>query len=450
MSTLQQLADRITVATPRARRLEQTLAVTVAGLAASLQRHMPAGAYRDFYLWAISPENPAQAAYLRAIALSQLVKMTVELLDGIVDEPDWQPLLAHTVPMNVYQIYEVVSDNLAIGLAGAHCEDPHAGRRRRLLIGFNRAMAARLQGERAPAAQLLAPLQPAAAGVSLFDQSLIGDSHRTFVQTYRERRHDVPPDHLEYAGWAALVANVEAGADLARSLWACRGGELVRRGLIGRYEAVNRLLQRETLTLRQLADAGTYSILVIPTLAYYITVLAELVRPLDRFARIIADGSLAAVLADAALIVRLLNDLGTGLIRLAPEEQAALCERLRAVAERQPGPARRGTDMLFSTAQPAGLLTRIHKDVTFGEFNVCLYHLADTRSAGETFAVFRHNLAYFSRLYRQAGARLESGLAELSERAGEDWISRLIERFVRFHEVLYSHSYASDAGEYAI
>jgi hypothetical protein len=450
MISPRQASNPFTRSTQRAQRLRQTLEVTVAGLAASLHMHMPAGAYRDFYLWAISDENPHREAYLRAVALTQLVNMTVELLDEFADESHWQHLLAHTVPMNVYQIHEVVSDNLAIGLAGSGREDATHALRHKLLYVFNRAMIARLLGELTPATHLLGPLQGAAARISLFEQSLIRDRHRMFVMTYLRRRSGVSLHHLEHAGWASLVANIEAGVDLARSVRACRGGDLVRQGLIGRYEVGNRLLSRETLTQQQLAEVGAYSILVIPTLAYYVTVLAEIVQPLERFSTIVEDGSLTAALYDAALIVRLLNDMGTRLVTLSAREQAVLCSDLFATSRRLAGAERPVTDLLLSIAEQSSLMTRIHKDVFFGEFNVCLYQLADTRSAADALSLFSRNLNYFSRLYAHTYTHLQATMALISERIGDERISRLILRFVRFHETLYSHPYSTDAGEYAI
>jgi hypothetical protein len=77
---------------------------------------MPSSAYRDFYLWALSSENPHRQTFLEVNGITQLVKLTITLLDGLVDSQDWPQLAEASILMSTYQIYEIVSDNLAIGL----------------------------------------------------------------------------------------------------------------------------------------------------------------------------------------------------------------------------------------------------------------------------------------------------------------------------------------------
>jgi hypothetical protein len=60
------------------------------------------------------------------------------------------------------------------------------------------------------------------------------------------------------------------------------------------------------------------------------------------------------------------------------------------------------------------------------------------------------SLRYLSRLYAQHADRLAAGLAALDQRLGDRRMTTLIERFVRFHERMYSHRYTEPAGEYAI
>jgi hypothetical protein len=52
-------------------------------------------------------------------------------------------------------------------------------------------------------------------------------------------------------------------------------------------------------------------------------------------------------------------------------------------------------------------------------------------------------------IYAQHRARLDGCLAELDIRLGDRRASTMIERFVRFHEEMYSHSYTESVGEYA-
>ncbi len=433
-----------------AQQYQRLLAITLAGLKASLHRHMPTGDYRDFYLWAISAENPHQDVYLQAVGITQLVKLTVTLLEGLADEDEWHCLLNHTVPMNVYQIYEIVSDNLAIGLAAPSNGNAVHRLRRDLLCKFNNAMVERLNGAPRPAEQLLGPLQPAARHISLFEQSLTWRKHRVFAEAYLSHGNGSSLNDLDYALWPLLVANVEACADLAQSVNTCQLGHLLRAGLTSRYQAVNRLLRGESLTLPQLAKVGTHAILVIPTLAYYVAVLAEIIQPMNYFPRIVADGMLADALYDAALVVRLLNDLGTELLTQVAGERAALLERLEMRYYACPAAAQTVTSLLVGAAPEFGLLTRVHKDILFGEFNVVLHNLANSQTVPEALSIFGHSLDYFSQLYANRYTRLVETLALISERLGDERVSQLVFRFVRFHQELYGNVYSTSVGEYAI
>ena len=98
------------------RRAAQLLVSSYTTLTDAIGRHMPSGPYRDFSAWAFSPGNPRQAEFLRLTGLTQLVKMNVTLLSGIVEDDHWPEVLRHAGLMNTYQVLEVISDNLALGL----------------------------------------------------------------------------------------------------------------------------------------------------------------------------------------------------------------------------------------------------------------------------------------------------------------------------------------------
>lgn len=431
-------------------RFEHALTLTVAGLEASLQQHVPAGAYRDFWLWALSKENSQRDGFLQVIGVSQLVKLTITLLDGLVDDRHWHRLADYSVTMNVYQIYEIVSDNLAIGLASPRKGDTTTTFRRDLLRAFNSIMIARLNGDPRPAALLLAPWQSNAQRISSFDQSLNWYKQRLCAGAYLSLRDDLSLEALEYSVWPALVANIETCVELAWSMHACQSGRLLREGLIGRYWAVNRLLDRQVMTSSQLADVGAHAILVMPTLAYYVAVLAESIQPLDHFSLVIQNGTLAKALYDAALLVRLLNDLGTNLIMLPKDERTALVHTLIARHLENPADTPTVADLLSSMSDGLDLFTRLHKDIVFGEFNVGLHGIADVPRMPETLLAFGRNLAHFSQLYARHRSSLQETLDVLNDYLGDDVVSALILRFVQFHEQLYGNPYSMSVGEYAI
>lgn len=430
-------------------RFQQALEVTLSAYEGSLRQHMPAGAYRDFCLWALSSQNSQRPLYLRVMGITQLVRLTVTLLDGVVDDPGWRRLLDYVGPLNAYLTYEAVSDNLAIGLAGLAVKDPTYALRRELLHAFNHAMTRRLDGEAIEAACLLDPMRPVAQRISLFDQSLARTSHLALAQAYLEQRSGLSLGELDHAVWPPLIANIEACADLARSTSDCQIGHLVRKGLCRRYEAVDRLLTVEPLTLSQLAELGAYAILVIPTLAYYVAILAEMIASCAGLRRAIEDGTLERALYDAALLVRLLNDLGTRLLVFA-DEREELLSYLQECYQANGEAPQTFTDLMPHVDGKFSLLTRIRKDVSFGEFNVALYNVRELRPVPDALQAFEANLDYFAQLYACHHARLLDEASILDECLGHDQISQLILRFVRFHEMLYSNPYHTSAGEYAI
>src|SRR5687767_14205729 len=100
---------------------------------------MPAGPYRDFTAWAYSADNPRRHEYLQSTGVIQLVTMNTRMLTGLVEEEDWPGMLRHAGRMNAYQVFEVVSDDLAIGLGHPVLDEAQA-RRLDLIGALNRAM----------------------------------------------------------------------------------------------------------------------------------------------------------------------------------------------------------------------------------------------------------------------------------------------------------------------
>ncbi len=430
-------------------RSQYMLEATVAGLEASLYQHMPASPQRDYLAWGISRENPDQQYFLQTIGLLQLVNLTATLLDGLVDDYLWGQLIDYTIYMNVYQIYEIVSDNLAIGL-GRPARDAQTQFQRTLLSAFNHAMIERLHDNPMPTLQMLEPLQAYTASISCFGQSLNREKHLKCAAPYLDKHPQVTLSDLEYGMWPVLVANIESCVDLANVLADYHTGSLLREGLLNRYWAVNRTLEARNLPLLELAAIGAHSILVWPTVGYYTSVLGEILSPNDAYRTIIEDGTLAEALYTAALLVRLLNDLGTALLRQSDEHREQLVDALWANYLKNSDTLNSISLLLLSDVDMPERFTRIHKDLFHGEFNVALHTVRHIVSVPDAIRVFGENLAYFSHLYTKEYARLEELLAIIATRLRDQTISTLIGRFVYFHEKLYAHRYTAKAGEYAI
>jgi hypothetical protein len=272
-----------------------------------------------------------------------------------------------------------------------------------------------------------------AGRLSTLEQSLAGATHRELAEPGLV-------DDVERGVWPALVANIEVAVDLVGVLEGTALGSLVRDGLTNRYKAVTRTLSPHHMSRLDLAAVGAHTSLVVPTLAYCLGVVADLAHPAPGLADAAADGTLDGVLHDAALLARLLNDVGPGLLEASPARRRAVVARLR----RQPAAT---VDELV-LAGP--LFARLGKDLGHGEFNVLLYGARRAPDVASALDRLESDLNYFARLYALYSDELAAGLERLTARAGDHRPAALIERFVAFHAALYANPYDDAEGEYAV
>jgi hypothetical protein len=442
---------------PANRRAAQLQEATCEAIIGAVRRHLPTSAYRDFTLWAFSSGNPRRHDYLQVTGLTQLVTMNVTLVGGLVDAPAWPLVEQKLALMNAYQYFETIADNVAMGLGAPELGD--SGRERlELVTAVNRAMIQVLSpGRRTPGVLLLSGHpQRIARRASAFDLSLSAVKHAGIAEEYARYRAGETessnlPGEVEFGLWGALVADLETCRDVADAMDGNPLADLIRDGLVNRYRAVDRTLRAPSLARMELATLGAHSILVAPTLAYGIGVLAETVHGDNALTAVVSDGLLADVLFDAALLVRLQNDVGTRLLRMAGVQQAALVHRLtRRAVERRKTLAADALALLVEEAQAEAALTRLHKDIVNEEVNVALWHARRAADADGALRAFGESLGYLTDLYSQHFGRLTNGLSALDERLGDRRVSTVIERFVRFHERMYAHRYTEKYGEYAI
>jgi hypothetical protein len=422
---------------PRTNFIDVMRTATTDALRDSVRRQMPAGPLRDYFRDALDPTWPGHPTFTRAIGLNQLVRLYASLVGGLVDDaiaPKVADLLARLV---VYQTYEIISDNLGLGLFGQRPPSPAAAGRRRLVRSFNAAMTVRLRGGGRGAAAALGPERRRASRVSPVEQSLAEGTHRRLMAQLTGAGSAAG---AERDVWPALVANIEAAVDVAATVAGTPLGGAVRDGLVERYRAVDRTLSDRHLSRLELAALGAHSVLVVPTLAYGVAVIADLGHPVPGLAEVVTDGSLPAALHDAALMSRLLNDVGPGLLRLGRAARRDAMRRVRAESA--------GRDLADSLAGPR--FTRLVKDLTHGEFNICLYAARRATGPADAFAALEADLDCFAGLYALHRRSLGASLDRITGRLGDPRPATLIGRFVRFHARLYAHPYQQPAGEYAV
>jgi hypothetical protein len=406
---------------------------------------MPNAPYRDFSEWAYTatPDSWSQTT-----GLAQLVVLTTKLYEGLISEEEMQRLVTLSVSINIYQVYEIVSDNIGIGLAKRANNDAAYHLRRSLINTFNEAMVARLRNDRRQGENLLGSIRNIRQ-VSGFTQSLSSEKHYAAAHEFLLTRPDLTMADLEYAIWPLLVANMESCVEVIHDAADLKVGPMVHQGFIRRYEAVNKLMGDTIKSFEERVEVSTHAILVVPIFAYYIGILCEKVRPLPRWNRVIEDNTLYDALFLAARMIRLLNDLGTNLIRQPDAERAVLMAALRDEAERQTAPT------LASVLQAVldqfdTTLTRIDKDLRHGEFNLGFTDLMAIPALPDALDAFERRLIDCADLYRQSQRELNTLLNCINVTLGDTTTSKLITRIVRFHEVLYAQSYREASGEYAV
>lgn len=429
--------------------LEQLFKATVQGYQSSLYQHMPLSDYRNFSVWALSPKNRHNKVWLQIVGIPQFAKLTLSLLGESVPTADWDELVHYTTVMNAYLIYETISDNLAFGLAAKRPDDTSYELRREILINFNNAMVARLKGDRASSDLILARIKPKADQISAFKYSLTGSEQKKMVEAFLQEAPTCTMEAVEFGAWHSLVANIQSCADLVDGMQRYRLGGMLRQGLIRRYEAVNELLFDRVQDQDALLDVSINTILVVPVLTFYISVLTEVLQPQQRgLDRLIENGVLSKALEDAALMVRLLNDLGTGLV-VTDQYHSTLLNDLYAKLPPSADPDKTFADMLMEHSEQVQLMTRIRKDISFAEYNVSLHSLMTSPPTMTSLLLFGSNLVYFQARYRECRERLNDHLRIISQTLQTDNVSRLIDQFVCFHEQIYANHFDEQAGDYA-
>lgn len=429
---------------------DRLLTETLSALVNSIERHAPGSVYGKFCAWCLHDQNPQRKLFLQVLGIYQLVNLTTKLFENLLSEEEWEILLPYCAVLNAYLTCEAVSDNLAIGLARPKSKDGQASQRRQVLQTFNQATIERLRGTIPAANHLLSPVERLTRQISMFKSSLSPQKLIYLATSSVKDLRRWSLQDLNTSLQAVLVANAETCCEVGQTLEGFAGATIVSAGLIDRYESVNRLLSNEKLTRSERVHVGTHAVLVLPTIGYYITVLANQVRPRPTFETLVANGTVATALYDAALLVRLLNDLGTPLLTMQAPERQTLMQEFRIFWQTHFLPTHSIFEVLAKFSETCVALTRIRKDTMFGEYNLALDLLPPTGGITEGLNALEENLNYYSELYGRHYKRLEKMTIQMTECLEDDLVSKVIWQFVNFHEWLYSNSFASNTGEYAV
>lgn len=398
-----------------------------------LQR-LPPSQYTDFCRWILQPTNPALTTFLHLSSLTQMGSLFTYLYGSATADRDrWDHLCAEFSSLLLYQRYEVISDNLAMGLALT--DAPHAP----VVAAFNRMIIAVLT-DTAPID--LRALQQITATVPWLDQHLAAEQYRAMVDTFN------PDAQLE--AWVPLSANILACRDMLAQIQHPVANARIRQGIRDRYEAMHTLCTTSAPhTLDDLIRLQTATMLVIPTLDYCVNLYGQIYRddPTEQ-ATIATHPQLHALIADACFLVRCLNDCGPSLMLADP---ATIAQSYQALEQATPPhPAESWLPWFLRASDGHAPFYRLHKDVTFREFNLLFAHLTADEAIPTAIAQLITNTQAVAQRYQATLQRFLQTSAVLADQPLLTIPVGIITRMVSFHQQLYANHYGDLTGDYAV
>lgn len=409
---------------------------------------MPDGSYKQFNHWLLS-QSALAPRWAQVLGLRHIAGMTDRVLDVVLTPQQARQMVQLAVPMNILLTYEVASDNIAFGLAHPAHVDATQQQRTHLLTHFGEAMIAKLQGDPTPTPVLASGIRDLARGVSSFEQSLAREAFEKLVGRYAQLHAGVDVEAIEFALHDILIANIESGKWVVDSLEGYAMQACVRQWLTQRYAGQNVIINSAYLHEDDLLQYSTDAIMVVAVLGYYIAHLVERVAPMP-YESLLNDGTLLTALENTALLVRILNDMGTELAERTPQEHVMWVDYLRRMQ------ARKGYESFYSLMSAYlhtadDVYTRLKKDILFGEYNLPLYYprLQDD-DVNAALDALQERLIWVSQVYQHQMHSLQKRSKMIALHTRQDTISNMLLAFVDYHRRIYQHAFDSPEGEYAV
>ncbi len=426
-------------------RLQFIVHRTISGLSQQLNHIIPDADYRHFYQWALAHEKD----WVRLIGADKTITFVMLLTSHALDEKHWEQFVEYSQPFTHYLTYEVISDNLAFGLAQHAIPDQTTEQRYAILEMFNQALIGQLSGTTEPLADVLSALEDHCKTISSFHYSLNPDAHKAIANNYiSQNQRDVTVEQLDFATGSLLAANLLSCLNVAQRVQDFHTKTLIVDGLRQRYEATSQFMTGTPLSIDAMVSLGADAILLKPTLAYYLEAVLKAKGQQDRLSYILQGGLLEEGLRHVSTLVRLLNDFGPALmIDLTETERFAFRRQLQASVTAC-GYSLADALLQMKQSHPH-CLTRLEKDIVHGEINLGLYGLTDLPPSVGVHE-FCNRLDYFAALYKARRHRLKTVLVDIDQQLGDKTASQLLWRCVCFHEDLYAYHYSTPEGEYAV
>ena len=411
----------------------------------SIERDIPSSVTQDYWRWSLSEQNPKRDLWVKTLGIPQFTNLTFVLLEGFLLK--YKGILGYSGLLNIYSLFETISDNLAIGCVERfnHKSDL-SDLRREVIAHYNQAMIQKLENPQLSVTTLLEPIKHKVEQLSLFEHSLSAEKLRELPSNYVNTVEAVTLNDIEFGAWALLVANIETGSLALEQFSDESTYPLLRDHLIRRYQDMNKLMNTSQFNLDDRLAQGTSTILVSAVLSYYFAAFDKL-----REEQFVASDDTLALLSDtfdsASLLIRLLNDIGP---KLLTDKSLIddLVVGLETCKERFPD-SESIFELLLMITENNPDMTRISKDLHFNEYNILLDSL-EGLDIDEAIKQVKYILTELNTLYADHKAKLKANIERLDELLDDRSFGKLVSEFVGFHEYLYQLPHDQNSGEYAV
>lgn len=421
---------------------------TIDHLRLAITEYLPESVERDFLLWLYSDLDPQEEKYIQITGISKIVEMEMAQISNLFDKSFLlsDKIAFYLGALNAYFVTEVVSDNLAIGLANPKKKDSNWKLQRDILLHFNDTMIKKIAGDPNSEFDLLKPYRKQIDAVSSYVQSLTPSDNLYFVELYMKFQRQSPSviGKLEHDIFIYLVLNIVLCIKLISMVKDHPLYFLLKKELSERYVAVNKLIDNHNkpLSREQLIYYGTKSILIIPTLAYIIAVF-DINNPIPNLVQAIESGLLEKALTDVSCCIRILNDM-QGVLELSENDIKTLYSKLMDLYQQQKNGQhfKSVLELLESLAESDQMiyhlfLIRLYKDIKYHEFNICLDNLIHIKNIQDGINKFFDNVKFFTNFYNQKYNELLTTLNKIDAILGDQTISKLILSNLEFQKKLY-------------
>ncbi len=421
---------------------EQTVSVLQASISKYLSKPS-SGNVTEFLKWIFDNNNPLFNDYLQVTSVTNTVKLEVaQFSQLLLNMEDLAKVLPSLATLNAYFYTEVFPDHFAMGLATNSQNEKSEDYKSKLLglSAYNQIMLEVLNDKKTTKELKSQDYEK----FSIYQQSLAPKEMEKFAIAYQtEHKNDsnIQKD-VEFSLFSMLKLNIGICRGLLESLKESPLYSLMQKGLIARYSAVEQLIHHyKELTLSKSLELGTQTILVAPTLIYGIAAINQ-TKPINKLQQVIDDESLEKAVYTAALLVRLLNDIGTTPLLNPIGSLDKLRESLKSIKEK---------DFIAKLGENTDVeWSRIVKDIKFGEHNVGLDSVRGIAEPSKAWKKLKGNIKHFSKVYEENKLELIASIEKIDSITGDKNPGMLIRNFVLFHEELYSKNAMTKEGEYAI